>query len=106
MDVPTATARGIPVGNTPGVLTDAIADFAFALLMVAARRVVEAEHKVRSGRWKTWSQDSLFGVGFAGTTMGIVGFGRIGRAVARRNRVPYANLFFRPPSRHSAPFPI
>ncbi len=84
VDVPTATARGIPVGNTPGVLTEATADFTFALLMAAARRVVEGERQVRSGGWKTWSLDYLLGADFAGATLGIVGFGRIGRAVARR----------------------
>ena len=84
VDVPAATARGIPVGNTPGVLTEATADFAFALLMAAARRVVEGERQVRSGGWKTWSLDTLLGADFAGTTLGLVGFGRIGRAVARR----------------------
>jgi len=84
VNVPAATARGIPVGNTPGVLTEATADFAFALLMAAARRVVEGERQVRSGGWKTWSLDTLLGADFAGTTLGLVGFGRIGRAVARR----------------------
>jgi glyoxylate reductase len=84
VDVPAATARGIPVGNTPGVLTEATADFAFALLMAAARRVVEGERQVRSGSWKTWSLDYLLGADFVGATLGIVGFGRIGRAVARR----------------------
>ncbi|MBE3117947.1 MAG: D-glycerate dehydrogenase [Candidatus Atribacteria bacterium] len=84
VDVPAATARGIPVGNTPGVLTDATADFAFALLMAAGRRVVEGERQVRSGGWKTWSLDTLLGADFAGATLGLVGFGRIGRAVARR----------------------
>jgi glyoxylate reductase len=72
------------VGNTPGVLTDATADFAFALLMAAARRVVEGERQVRSGGWKTWSLDYMLGADFEGATLGIVGFGRIGRAVARR----------------------
>jgi glyoxylate reductase len=84
VDVPAATARGIPVGNTPGVLTEATADMAFALLMAAARRLPEGEREVRSGGWKTWSLDTLLGADFAGATLGIVGFGRIGRAVARR----------------------
>ena len=84
VDVPAATARGIPVGNTPGVLTDATADMTFALLLAAARRVVEGESHVRSGSWKTWSMDSLLGADFTGATLGLVGFGRIGRAVARR----------------------
>ncbi len=84
VDVPAATARGIPVGNTPGVLTDATADFTFALLMAAARRVVEGERQVRSGGWKSWGLDYMLGADFAGATLGLVGFGRIGRAVARR----------------------
>lgn len=84
IDVTAATARGIPVGNTPGVLTEATADMAFALLMAAARRLPEGEREVRTGGWKTWSLDTLLGADFAGATLGIVGFGRIGRAVARR----------------------
>lgn len=84
VEVSAATKRGIPVGNTPGVLTEATADFAFALLMAAARRVVEGERQVRSGGWKTWSLDFLLGADLQGARLGIVGFGRIGRAVARR----------------------
>ena len=84
VDVSAATSRSIPVGNTPGVLTEATADMTFALLMAAARRVVEGERQVRSGGWKTWSLDNLLGADFAGATLGLVGFGRIGRAVARR----------------------
>jgi glyoxylate reductase len=82
--VPDATARGIAVGNTPGILTDATADFAFALLMAAARRVTEAERYVRAGKWKTWGPSVLLGADFVGATLGLVGFGRIGRAVAKR----------------------
>ena len=82
--VPDATARRIPVGNTPGILTDATADFAFTLLMTAARRVVEAERYVRAGKWKTWGPSILLGSDFVGATLGLVGFGRIGRAVAKR----------------------
>lgn len=84
IDVLTATQRGIPVGNTPGVLTEATADFAFALMMSAGRRVVEAEKHVRTGKWKTWGPSTLLGVDFAGATLGIIGFGRIGKAMARR----------------------
>ena len=61
IDVPAATARKIPVGNTPGVLTDATADMAFALLLTAARRIVEAEYYVKAGKWKTWSPPALVG---------------------------------------------
>jgi lactate dehydrogenase-like 2-hydroxyacid dehydrogenase len=84
IDVAAATARRIPVGNTPGVLTEATADMAFALLLAAGRRLPEGERQVRTGQWKTWSLDTLLGADFAGATLGIVGFGRIGRAVARR----------------------
>jgi glyoxylate reductase len=84
IDVPAATARGIPVGNTPGILTAATADFAFTLLLCAARRVVEGERFVRKGKWRTWSPALLLGVDIAGATLGIVGYGRIGREVAKR----------------------
>jgi len=86
VDVAACTARGIPVGNTPGVLTDTTADLAFTLLMAAARRVVEGVDYVRSGQWKTWEPMLLMGVDVHGATLGIVGLGRIGRAVARRAR--------------------
>lgn len=79
-----ATARGIPVGNTPDILTDATADFAFALLLAAARRIPEAERYLRAGQWVTWGPSTLLGLDLAGKTLGLVGFGRIGQAVARR----------------------
>ncbi|AFY88768.1 2-hydroxyacid dehydrogenase [Chroococcidiopsis thermalis] len=84
IDIPTATARHLPVGHTPDVLTDATADFAWTLLMTAARRVVEADRFVRAGQWQTWEPDLLLGANIAGATLGIVGLGRIGQAVARR----------------------
>ncbi len=84
VDVAAATERRIPVGNTPGALTDATADMTFALMMAAARRIVEGEKYVREGRWKTWSPQLLLGADFAGATWGIIGFGRIGQAVAKR----------------------
>lgn len=84
IDVPAGTARGIPVGNTPDVLTDATADFAFALLMAVARRIPEGERFVHEGKWKTWGPKLLLGVDIKGATLGLVGFGRIGQAVARR----------------------
>jgi glyoxylate reductase len=84
VDVAAATVRGIPVGNTPGVLTDATADLAFALLLAAARRVVEGDRLVKAGGWKTWGLAFMLGADLCGATLGIVGFGRIGRAVARR----------------------
>ena len=79
-----ATARGIPVGNTPGILTDATADIAFALLLAAGRRIVESERYIREGKWKTWHPSMLLGMDLAGKTLGLVGFGRIGQAVAKR----------------------
>src|SRR5437763_1910527 len=84
IDVAAATRRGVVVTNTPDVLTETTADFAFTLLMAAARRVVEADRYARSGQWKAWKWDLLWGADVHGTTLGIVGFGRIGRAVARR----------------------
>lgn len=84
INVNAATARKIPVGNTPDVLTDATADFAFALMMAAGRRLLEAERYVRDGKWKTWGPMLLLGVELKGATLGLVGFGRIGKAMARR----------------------
>ncbi len=84
IDVEACTARGIPVGNTPGVLTETTADCAFALLMAAARRIVEGADYVRAGKWKTWGPMLLMGQDLHGATLGIVGFGRIGQAMARR----------------------
>jgi len=86
IDVAACTARGIPVGHTPGVLTDTTADFAWTLLMAAARRVVEGADYVRAGHWKTWGPMLLMGQDVHGATLGIVGIGRIGQAVARRAR--------------------
>ncbi|MBI5841237.1 MAG: D-glycerate dehydrogenase [Chloroflexi bacterium] len=98
IDVSAATARGIPVGNTPGVLTDATADMAFALLLAAARRVVEGEKYVREGKWKTWHPQLLLGADFVGSTLGIVGFGRIGQAVAKRAKGFDVRVLFHDPS--------
>jgi glyoxylate reductase len=84
IDVAAARRRGIVVTNTPDVLTETTADFAWALLMATARRVVEADHYVRSKQWKVWKWDLLWGADVHGKTLGLVGFGRIGRAVARR----------------------
>jgi len=86
IDVPALTRRRIPAGNTPGVLTETTADLAFALLMAAARRIPESVDYVREGRWRTWGPMLLMGVDMHGATLGIVGFGRIGRVLARRGR--------------------
>jgi glyoxylate reductase len=84
IDLEAARARGIPVGVTPGVLTDATADIAFALILAIARRLPEGEAAVRAGEWLTWGPDWLLGRDVHGATLGIVGQGRIGAAVARR----------------------
>jgi glyoxylate reductase len=86
IDVAAATQRGIAVGNTPGVLTDATADMAFCLLIAAARRVVEGHQYTLSGRWKTWEPLGHLGQDLQGRTVGIVGIGRIGYAMAKRCR--------------------
>ena len=84
IDVEAAAARGVAVGNTPDVLTDATADLAFALLLALARRIVPGAEKVRAGRWETWEPAADLGADLAGATLGIVGWGRIGQATARR----------------------
>lgn len=84
IDVAAARRRGVVVTNTPDVLTETTADFTWALLMAAARRVVEADRYVRSGEWNAWQWDLLWGLDVHGKTIGVLGFGRIGRAVARR----------------------
>jgi glyoxylate reductase len=83
VDLAAATERGVPVGNTPGVLTEATADLAWALMLSAARRLPEADRAERSGGW-SWEPDFLLGQELSGATLGIVGLGRIGSAVARR----------------------
>ena len=84
IDVAACAARGVHVGNTPGVLTETTADLAWAVLMAAARRLPEGDRYVRDGRWKTWGPLLLLGPDVHGATLGIVGFGRIGQALARR----------------------
>ncbi len=103
IDVAACTARGIPVSNTPGVLTDTTADFAFALLMAAARRIVEGDRFVREGQWQTWDPGLLLGEDVHGATIGIAGMGQIGQAVARRAhgfdmRILYTDEIARPES--------
>ena len=84
IDLDAAAARGIPVGNTPDVLTDATADLAFALILALARGIVSGAATVRAGEWRTWEPAGDLGTDLAGATLGIVGRGRIGDAVARR----------------------
>jgi glyoxylate reductase len=101
IDIATATRLGIPVGHTPGVLTETTADFTWALIMAASRRVVEADQEVHRGIWRHWGPGILLGLELTGATLGIIGFGRIGQAVARRAagfnmRVLYYNPHRRP----------
>ena len=84
IDLQACTRRGIPVGNTPGVLTDGTADLAMALLLAAARRLLEASTDARQGRWVTWSPTGWLGADLSGACLGIIGMGKIGKAVARR----------------------
>ena len=84
IDLAACADRGVAVGNTPGALTETTADLAFALLAAAARRVAEGDRYVRAGRWRTWGPMLLPGPDLHGATLGIIGFGRIGQAVARR----------------------
>jgi len=86
IDVAACTRRRILVTNTPGVVTEATADLSFALLMAVARRLVEADRYVREGHWRYWQWGNMWGTDLAGKTLGILGFGRIGQAVARRAR--------------------
>lgn len=86
IDVAAATARGVVVCNTPGVLTETTADLAWALLMASARRVVEGVDYVRAGKWQTWGPTLLMGADVHHATLGIIGFGRIGKEVAKRAR--------------------
>jgi glyoxylate reductase len=84
IDVATCTKRGVLATNTPGVLDETTADFAWTLMMAVARRVAEGEALARSGKWPGWDLDQLVGTDVWGKTLGVVGFGRIGRAMARR----------------------
>ena len=84
IDVPACAARGVAVGNTPGALTETTADFTWTLMLAAARRLAEGAAYVRAGDWTTWGPQLLLGSDVYGATLGIVGFGRIGQAVARR----------------------
>ncbi len=83
-DLPAMTARKVLGTNTPDVLTETTADFGFALLMATARRVTESEHFLRAGKWQRWSYDMFAGSDVHGTTLGILGMGRIGQGIARR----------------------
>ncbi len=98
--IPAATQRGIAVGHTPGVLTETTADMAWALLMAVARRVVEAHQEVQKGIWRPWGPFVLCGQEVYGATLGIIGFGRIGQAVARRAAGFSMRILYHDPDRH------
>jgi glyoxylate/hydroxypyruvate/2-ketogluconate reductase len=89
IDVAACAARGITVTNAPDVLTETTADFGFALMMAAARRVAESEHFLRAGKWQRWSYDGFCGADVHGATLGILGMGRIGQAIARRGALGF-----------------
>jgi glyoxylate reductase len=105
IDVAACSARGVAVCTTPDVLTDTTADFAFALLLASARKVVESANAVPRGDWKTWEPLGYLGLDVAGATLGVVGFGRIGAALAKRAtgfgmRILYADAIERPEAEH------
>ena len=89
VDVPACTAHGVLVSNAPDVLTETTADFGFALMMATARRITESEHFLRSGAWTKWSVDAFAGADVHGATLGVLGMGRIGQAIARRGALGF-----------------
>ena len=97
VDVAACTRRGIPVGNTPGVLTEGTADLTMSLLLAAARRIPEASRDARAGRWTTWSPTGWLGADLHAATLGVVGMGKIGSAVARRAHGFGVNLVYTDP---------
>jgi glyoxylate reductase len=102
IDLPACTARGIPVGHTPDVLTETTADTAMALLLAILRRIPEGQELVRAGQWKQWSFDMLTGEDLHGSTVGIVGLGRIGAAIVRRLRGFGVRMLYSGPRRKAA----
>ena len=99
VDLAAATARGIPVSNTPDVLTDATADLTFALILALSRRIVELDGRVRRGEFKFWAPMLFLGREVTGKTLGIVGFGRIGQAVAQRAKGFRMRVLYNDPRR-------
>ncbi|MEY2655953.1 MAG: hypothetical protein RLZZ524_2981, partial [Pseudomonadota bacterium] len=89
IDVPACTEHGVMVSNAPDVLTETTADLGFALMMAAARRLAESEHYLRAGLWQKWSVDMMCGQDVHGRTLGILGMGRIGQAIARRGALGF-----------------
>lgn len=99
IDIKAATKRGIPVGHTPGVLTEATADLTWALLMTIARRIPEAQNYVKQGQWRTWQPMGLLGADLVGATLGLIGLGRIGQAVAHRAKGFKMKILYHQPRR-------
>ncbi len=97
IDIAACTRRGIPVGNTPGVLTESTADLTMALILSAARRLAQASQDARQGRWKTWSPAGWLGQDLNGSTLGIIGMGKIGKAVAKRAIAFGMNIIYTDP---------
>ncbi len=89
IDVAACTERGVLVSNAPDVLTETTADFGFALMMAAARRIAESEHYLRAGKWTRWGHDMFAGADVHGATLGVLGMGRIGQAIARRGALGF-----------------
>jgi gluconate 2-dehydrogenase len=89
IDLAACTARGVLVSNAPDVLTETTADFGFALMMAAARRIAESEHFLRAGKWSRWGHDMFAGADVHGATLGVLGMGRIGQAIARRGALGF-----------------
>jgi glyoxylate/hydroxypyruvate/2-ketogluconate reductase len=103
IDVPACTARGVIATNTPDVLTETTADFGFALMMATARRMAESEHFLRRGEWTKWSYDMFTGSDIHGATLGVLGMGRIGQAIARRGALGFGmNVIYHNRSRLDA----
>ena len=100
IDVQEATKRGIPISNTPGVLTDATAEMAWALLFAVSRRVVESDTVMRAGQWKGWGPLQFIGGDVTGATLGIVGAGRIGTAMAMKSKGFHMNVLYTDVVRH------
>lgn len=92
IDLDACTARGVLVSNAPGVLTETTADLGFALMLAAARRITESEHFLRAGKWQRWGHDMFAGADVHGSTMGVLGMGRIGQAIARRGALGFGML--------------
>ncbi len=99
IDLEAATRAGLPIGHTPGVLTETCADFTLALLLAGARRIIEGHNEVQNGVWRPWGPDVLLGEEVNGASLGIIGFGRIGKAVARRAAGFGIKLYYHDPYR-------